>query len=180
MVVLNNWTGFMLMPTCMLAFRIGGLFAYVKGKPVENKFNIYIKQLFPAALLAHFFFTFSEDRGSPYSFLFLSVNSIISIWLITHVVNNKSEWRRKYLLENSALNKIGQVSYGIYLFHFVLTPIYDSVVIKYFTYEDPMGIYVLDWKYNYILRLIILLLIAFGSYNFFEKPVMNLKKHFQY
>ncbi|HMT28326.1 MAG TPA: acyltransferase [Bacteroidia bacterium] len=180
MQILHNWAGFLLMPSCMQAFGIGGLYAWVKGKPAETKFKDVIKQLFPAALLAHFFFTFSSNHGEPYAFLFLTVNSIISVWLIQRVIDNKSEWIRKYFLENTVLNRIGQVSYGIYLFHFVLTPIYEKYAAKLVTWDDPMGMYLLDWKYNYIIRLAILLIIAFSSYHFFEKPVMNLKRFFKY
>lgn len=180
MVVLNNWAGFMLMPSCMQAFGIGGLYAYVKGKPIEARFIEVLKQLVPAALLVHFYFTFSEDKGTPYAFAYLTINSIISVWLIHLVIENKSEIFRKYLLENRALNKIGMVSYGIYLFHLVLTPLYEKWAGKTFTYDDPYGIYFLDWKYNYPIRIVILLIVAFGSYYLFERPVMKLKRFFEY
>ncbi len=180
MVFLNNWAGFLLMPSCMQAFGIGGLYAYAKRGQLSEKIIDFIRQAFPAALLAHFYFTFSTDGGVKYNFAFLTINSIIAIWMIHRVLSNKSEWVSKYFLENKILNKIGQVSYGIYLFHFVLTPIYDQVMQHYFTYDNLMGKVMLDWKCNYPIRLTLLLIIAFSSYNFFEKPVMNLKKHFTY
>jgi len=180
MTALNNWAGLMLMPSCMQAFGLGGLFAYSKGKPLEHMFTKVVNLIVPFAFIIHFYFSFSSDHGAPYSFLFLTINSTISVWLIMKVVNNTSEFTRKYVLENRFLNKIGQISYGIYLFHYVLTPIYEKEIAKFFSANDPVGNLFVDWKYNYPIRLILLYLIASLSFKYFEKPIINLKKRFEY
>ncbi|HEX5001112.1 MAG TPA: acyltransferase [Bacteroidia bacterium] len=180
MNVLDNWAGFMLMPSCMQAFGIGGLLAYSKGKSFEQSLSKVINLIFPFALLLHFYFSFSKDHDPQYNCLFLTVNSIISVWLIMKVINNKSEVIRKFLLENRFLNYIGQISYGIYLFHYVLTPIYEKEIVKYFSGSDPVGNIFVDWKYNYPIRLLLLYIIASLSFKYFEKPIINLKKRFEY
>lgn len=114
------------------------------------------------------------------AYLDITLNSIISVWLIHLVLNNKSEWVRKYILENSVLNKIGQVSYGIYLFHFVFGFVYERIITMLVNPSSETGLFLLDWKSNYFIRVILLFAVSLASFYLIEKPILKLKKFFEY
>ncbi|HEX3080519.1 MAG TPA: hypothetical protein VHQ04_08655, partial [Puia sp.] len=92
-----------------------------------------------------------------------TINSIMAIWLIDHVINSKSKF-----WEIPLLNRIGKISYGIYLFHIPVSVIVNSLHIS-------DNLYII-----YAIKLPALLLISYCSYYFFEIKVMALKKKFTY
>ena len=180
MKIQENSYGFTFMWSCVQAFGIGGLYAYLREQQKLNYFNFIVNVLFPIALLVHFWWSFSADQGKAYNYCLITVNSILSIWLIHRVVVNKSVWIQKYVLENRVLNKIGQISYGLYLFHYPLTWVYDKYVQKFFDRSTQLGTILVDWKCNYPIRLLLLFIVALASFHLFEKPIMKLKRHFDY
>jgi len=100
-----------------------------------------------------------------YTIIDSEINSVFYLIIILNVAtNNKS----LISLEKKALNFIGKISYGIYVYH--LTVIY---VLAYFFK---------DGKINYIvvhlLTLVITILIAKLSYHYFEMPFLKMKKKF--
>jgi len=60
-----------------------------------------------------------------------ALDDVLAIALIMFAINNKTEWVRKYILENPVLNFIGKISYGIYLYHFTLGQAYDLFIAGY-------------------------------------------------
>jgi peptidoglycan/LPS O-acetylase OafA/YrhL len=92
-----------------------------------------------------------------------TINSIMAIWLIDHVINSKSKF-----WEIPLLNRIGKISYGIYLFHIPVSVIVNSLHVS-------DNLYII-----YAIKLPALLLISYCSYYFFEIKVMALKKKFTY
>ncbi len=175
----QNGVGFVLMPSCMQAFGIGGLYAYLNRTGNTKYFLRFIMIACPVALIIHFYWAF-VDNGESYACFFLLVDSIISIWLIHMVIHNKSERMRKYFLENPALNKIGQVSYGIYLFHYSFEFVYKKLISAMFKHNLPLETTLLDWKNSYFIRLGLLFIVSIISFQFFEKPILKLKKYVQY
>lgn len=180
MKIQNNWTGFVLMPTCMQALGVGGFFSYLIKTGKRKLFSKFIRIAFPVSLFIHFYWSFSSDGGNSFNYCFLTVNSIISIWLIDKVLYNKSEWIKNYILENRVLNKIGQISYGIYLFHYGFTFVYEKLITMLFNQNVPLESFLLDWKNSYFIRLLLLFVISLGSYHLFEKPILKLKYYFKY
>lgn len=182
MRIQHNWAGFVLMPACMQAFGIGGLYAYLRTKEraVQLRFLRFLSFMLPVCLFFHFYWAFSPYHGEGYTHYFLTVNSLISIWLIHKVINNRSERARRFLLENPVLNKIGQISYGIYLFHYVLPFFYDKLIVALFHSNASLQADLLDWKNAYFLKLGLLFAVSLISFHFFEKPILRLKKYFEY
>jgi peptidoglycan/LPS O-acetylase OafA/YrhL len=74
------------------------------------------------------------------------------------------------ILINPALIYLGKISYGIYLFH---------NFIPYYNYLDFSSIE-LTYHLNQFLRLLFVVLIAALSWQFFEKPILQFKKRFEY
>ncbi len=180
MKIQHNWAGFVLMPACIQAFGIGGLYAYLRLKNKTTLFLKFIVVAFPISLIIHFYWAFSSDSGRSFDYLFLTINSIISIGLINKVVSNKNKWINDYILENRLLNKIGKISYGIYLFHYVFPFFYEKLIRALFYKNLTFEIYLLDWENAYFIKLILLFLLSLLSFHLIENPILKLKKHFNY
>ena len=179
-IILKNWAGGLLMPSCMQAFGIGGFYAYLRDKGRLSYYTKFMEFALPAALTFHFYWAFNYDAPSRSNYCFLAVNSIIAIWVIDRVIYNRSTWVKNYLLENRILNKIGQISYGIYLFHYTIPFIYEKIIRTVFSSGTVIEIALLDWKNAYFIKLALLFLLALASFHFIEKPILKLKNRFTY
>ncbi len=179
-IILGNWAGSFLMFSCMQSFGIGGGYAYLKNNDKLKHFSKLIKISVLVALFFHFYWAFNPEIANKNSFWFLTINSIISIWIIHLIIHNKSLFIKKYFLENRVLNKIGQISYGIYLFHVVLHFVYEKLIKWIFNDAGDIQIILLDWKNSYFIKLFLLFFLALVSYQYFEKPILKLKNRFNY
>lgn len=170
---------------CFDAFGIGGLYAYARQNTQNcQRFERAIRLFAPWLLIPYLFWKAAVYTHTDYGiFLLKTTESILCIWLIILVVNNKSDNVRKYLLENRILNFIGKISYGIYLYH------------PYFFYADPYLIKFINTRFAnypalrdqltclnslYIYHLIMLVFTAWLSYLLVEKPILRLKKGYNY
>jgi len=156
-----------LLPNCFDSFGIGGLYAYCSVRPEKmEKFKNVLRFAFPIALCIYLYWKFMAVAGMVGfgdGIFNRTINSIMAIWLIDHVINSKSKF-----WEMPLLNRIGKISYGIYLFHIPVSVIVNSLHIS-------DNLYII-----YAIKLPALLLISYCSYYFFEIKVMALKKKFTY
>jgi peptidoglycan/LPS O-acetylase OafA/YrhL len=175
----NAW-GLLLTPACMASFGIGGMYAWLCKQPRGTKsFMRVITLLMPIAVILHFYWAFSSD-GGHFNYLTRIVNSLISIWLIHKTITLQPGWLKSKVLENPILNKIGQVSYGIYVFHYAIPWLYQQFITDHFS-DDPAILTFLSGFYvAWLIKLTFLLLLAFTSYYLFERPIVNLKKRVDY
>lgn len=172
---------------CFDAFGIGGLYAYARLDSVRTlKMERAIKYLAGCALCIYFYWKYCTFAGWPLGYLFFlskTVNSIISLWLIILVINNRSERLRKYFLENRLLNHIGKVSYGIYLYHYIYNVLHDPVHKWLIDATEPVPLVsnlIKDTHVYYWIHVAIIILIATLSYYLIEKPFLSLKRFFKY
>jgi len=131
-----------------------------------KKFKNVLRFAFPIALCIYLYWKFMAVAGMVGfgdGILNRTINSVMAIWLIDHVINSKSKF-----WEMPLLNRIGKISYGIYLFHIPVSVIVNSLHIS-------DNLYII-----YAIKLPALLLISYCSYYFFEIKVMALKKKFTY
>ncbi len=178
----------LLVCNCFDAFGIGGIFAYLRlgGKWIKRiEKNIWIMGVISLGI--YLFCKIAIFAGYPAFnkiYIFKTLNCILSIWLIMLVVNNKSERARKYFLENSSLNFIGKISYGIYLYHYVYITLVLSRLndmLNKNTKSFPLiNKIILDAHNNYWIQITIIVLISSLSYLVIEKPLLSLKRHFEY
>ena|SRR5579863_55924 len=156
-----------LLPDCFDSFGIGGLYAYCAVSPERmRKFKNGLRFAFPIALCIYLYWKImaaSGIAGFGDGIFNRTINSIIAIWLIDRVINSKSKF-----WEIPLLNRIGKISYGIYLFHIPVSLIVNSLHIS-------SNVYII-----YAIKLPVLLLISYCSYYFFEVKVMSLKRKFNY
>lgn len=181
---------FVLMPTCLDAFGLGGVLAWLIlfrretfDKLVQSNalllgsFALYalnvwlMSQLSPARNLA----TDVTDR---------LVTSIFCMFLIGRGIVGFGQ-PVKWLLENRVVNYLGQVSYGLYLFHNLIFNYYHTPE-TYFTLRvwqkvatllpvlEAMPALRLAYFYG------LTVLVAALSWHLIEKPINGLKDRFSY
>jgi peptidoglycan/LPS O-acetylase OafA/YrhL len=178
--VLHNKLGFILMPSCMHAFGIGGLYAYLKSEgAIYIMFLKLLNIAFPLALGFHFYLSFSNDTGNINVFSCF-IDSIISIMLIHQTINIKEGWFKNRVIENKVLMKIGELSYGIYLMHYVMKGIYTKAMTVYLSPDTNLSHIALNPYFAYCINLLFLFLFSYASFYLFEKPIMRLKSRFTY
>lgn len=178
--VFNNKFGYILMPSCMHAFGIGGLYAFLKYDNVIHKsFHRVLKIAFPLSILFHFYLAFTNYSGSLNLFSGL-FDSIISVMLIHFTITIKEGWLKDHIIENKLLMKIGELSYGIYLMHYVMMGIYIKAMTTYLSPANSIRSIALNPYFSYSINLVFLFLFAYLSFYLFEKPIMGLKQKFSY
>lgn len=97
------------------------------------------------------------------------INSLFFLVIILNVATNENSFLK---LENKVLNFLGSISYGIYMYHFIII----FIVIKIMAYFNIL--FSFNLLQNIILYSTIIFLtisISFISYHFFEKRFLKLK-----
>ena len=169
------------------SFGIGGLYAWARLKDERcKKFESAIKIIGVFALLAYCYWKIAPmyNWSRNWGYLIRTVDSIIAIWLIVLVVNNRSIWVGKYFLSSRFLNYMGKISYGLYLYHYAYINYFLAKVNSFINdttinYPQANKI-ILDRHYNYWLHIIIMVAISAISYQLIEKPILTLKTRFKY
>lgn len=175
----DTW-GLLLTPACLAAFGIGGFYAWAGRQSwSRERFMQVITLLMPLAIGLHLYWSFSAD-GGHFNYLSRVVDGIISIWLIHKTVTIRSGWIRTKILENSTLNKIGQISYGIYLYHYAIPWFYGRMVADYFSGNPAAQAFFSNVYIAWFLMLAFVLALSLTSFYLLELPIVNLKKWFGY
>lgn len=170
------------------AFALGGLYAWYRQQPEQEVW--FRRKLLPAAIMANIAYCTIKIAllmgtvKNDWLFLAKTTNSIVALQLIVIVVNAREGLLKKYLLENPALNYLGKISYGIYLYHYVYINHYCGTVNAFF-YKITLPVPLLnsiihDHHVDYWLQVTIIVIIAAISYRFIEQPILTLKDRFSY
>ena len=165
---------FVLPPSCFDAFAIGALIAYYYTKNEMKTIKKWVKILLPFSMLLFIYWKLAPS-GGHFQYFKRSSESIIASGLILFCISNSYTQLKNKLLENRLMYQLGTVSYGIYLFHYSLPYFYP---IAKQNLHISFGKY--DLTIDYLIMLTLLLALAFLSYYFIEKPILNLKKRFNY
>jgi peptidoglycan/LPS O-acetylase OafA/YrhL len=115
-------------------------------------------------------------------FLIKTVDSVLTVWLIMRILNNRSTLAKKYVLENRFFNFIGKISYCLYLIH-IYIPLFNPTIRTWVLNTMPHNplIYIIAGRFFlYFLDLVIVCTIALLSYYLIEQPILRLKKLFKY
>ncbi len=172
--------GIVLMPSCMQAFGIGGYYAYIRNKEnVLKTFATVLNIIMPVAVIIHFYWAFVSPERRTFTYWERDINSIISIWLIHQIIYCKLGWV-KNIAGNRLLNLIGKISYGIYLYHPIISHVYAELLRRYFEDETFLKAFLSNYLLSYLIRILILFLVSYVSFYLLEKPIMRLKDKFQY
>jgi len=174
----GEFAAVLLLP-CITAFSIGALYAYVQLNPRFKKtVTVTYLVLLPACLVLLFVF----QMGNKIILIRL-VNSIIAINAIIYVVKENYGLIAKAIFSNRFLVNIGKISYGVYLYHYILPGFYDSAVnflIRTFHLNGKLSRFLTFPPWSYLFLYAILFLISYLSYRFIETAFLRLKKKFSY
>ena len=169
------------------AFGIGAWYAYARLNERHTlQAEKIMKIIAPVFLLLYLYWKAVIFTGTPLyaPFLIKTADSILTIWLIMRIVNNRSALAKKYVLENRFLNFIGKISYCLYLIHIYVPPAFNrhivALIFTAFAGHQRVIDLLITPKAMYIFDLFILLTIAWLSYYLIEQPILRLKNRFKY
>ena len=108
-----------------------------------------------------------------------SMWAYMGLFIIMFTINNKNEILRTYFFENKVMNYFGKISYGIYLYNYSIGTYFDYHYGRFATAHHFSGIFT-NFLVLYIVKFGLVLLVASLSYNYFETPIIELKKKFNY
>lgn len=172
-----------LTPTCIQGFAVGGLLAYfhLKGEDIFRKISFYFIYL---GIFAFLYFVLTKVKLVPMLFSIRFYIDCITCGLIANILITPKSLFNTYFLGNPLLVRIGKISYGLYLFHNFI-PVFWNVLLKIF---DKYGITLPYTRHQsalfnqdlffYIQCFLILFLLSYFSYIFYEKPILRLKERF--
>ncbi len=155
---LNHFSSFGIGIICAQMFKARKLLNTIK-KLHKMTFIIGVISLAFASLVS----------GSVWVVIGDSIVSIIFAYVIFFLCSVKNIGAENYFMR--VLTKMGKFSYGLYCFQGVIIVFGDVIVVKYFGVTNKLLLVSLN--------LILLVLIAYVSYELVEKRVLNLKKHFR-
>jgi peptidoglycan/LPS O-acetylase OafA/YrhL len=108
---------------------------------------------------------------SNYSYTYLigfAIDPVLTAILIVQLIwlNTQFPWR---WLNWRSVQYLGQISYSLYLYHVLLTPA---------AVHTLLDRYLRWWQLEFVVKLVITVLLASGSFWLVEQPFLKLKKHF--
>jgi peptidoglycan/LPS O-acetylase OafA/YrhL len=184
LLLLNSEMGSVLTFTCFDAFGIGALLAWQLVYSPE-KLTAFYKLVQKAAIIALPLFVAGLVQNKwPAMPLLRTLVSVLTVYVITYIMYKKREGKTlafNFIWSNKILIFIGKISYGIYLYHNLIPHFTQNALQQYF-HVTPENM--LPHKMGYLVMLgvnaVILLSMAWLSWILIEKPVLRLKKRFEY
>lgn len=176
----NNWMAHRLTPCCLDAFAIGGLLAFARYYYYDKAKAFFVTKnwtlLSLGLLTASAFLWMKDTHEGILSYINILFNrpllAVASVFMVGKAAFSGYQGLQKQLLENKIIVYIGKISYGLYVYHFIIpyfflliTPDNSSLIVL-------MGLQ--------ILCAISSLIIASISWFAFEKPINDLKRYFTY
>lgn len=167
----------LLTTSCFDAFGIGGVLAYLQLKNYNAQLlRNFTFILFLLAICISLYWKLCPliQLHPHYLFFYRTISSILSFCVIYYVITLKKGYLQSFIFENSLLNTIGKISYGIYLYHYPLSqPIND--IIEKLHIDFLLNAYIV-----FIVKSIIVILISYFSFEILEKRILKLKDKFEY
>ena len=147
---------------CMAIGGLGAYFVFTENKLLRylNHKAFFLGSLLGTALLVFYTPNMIQDGiHLVYSLLFL--------FMIIYV----SEFKKVPFLENSILNDLGKISYGIYMYHFMVIPAVLSCIKPYTNCMNEISFNVII----YFSVIILTIIVSKISYSILEKPIIKMK-----
>ncbi|WP_221390601.1 acyltransferase [Dyadobacter sp. NIV53] len=169
-----------LMPTCLDAFGLGALWAYILFYNESPQKFLKILNILAVAGFALFVFICLDKGNSLLKTLFFRTS--MSMFCLYFVANASYAGGFKTffgkILNNAGLKYIGKISYGLYVYHMLvpalLLPFVDKLMNRFFHTT-----FLLNDSSVKVISLIMLIVVASLSWYLFESPFNGLKRYFQ-
>jgi peptidoglycan/LPS O-acetylase OafA/YrhL len=161
------------------AFALGAMITQFKFPKAKLQFFTLLVLLPVIGLATQYYSTGALEIPSALGFLFPLQYDLKQVWgylylnylfalLIYLVVREKLFLR---LLETKAMQYIGKISYGLYVYHYAT--IWFLARIRDFNLSEPIA-----KPLTLIISAIVTFLLAHLSYKYFEKPILDLKDRY--
>ncbi len=158
--------------SCINAFGIGGLLAYVEFYKSSFLATFYRYSFFLSAAMLLLLICHNLYFAIPFFSERLAI-SIIAIYLITLCLLKQGSFVVNKVFNNSILNFIGIISYGVYLYHNIVAKYWNLIVSK-------LNIKTNFNQFSYVeflLQTSLIIIVSYFSWIIIEKPILNLKKY---
>ncbi len=173
---------YMFTTCCFDAFGLGALLAYMllyepkRVQAIAAKSNIFwaLAILFIGSIVYSNYYIndYKECRTIFERFLF----SMCAFWLIAKSAVSGYTGSFKTFIENKKIVYLGQISYGIYLYHFFIRPIFVMTNKPYYYYKEITGGHMII---NTLVFAIMTFAVSYLSWEYFEKPINRIKNKFK-
>ena len=162
----------------MFALSIGALLAYIKQTKTVlfNKISsaFWLTPIAIILYLSSYYFIAHKNIVPSFNFIFDEfLFCILSAVIIARAVGDGYKYIVKFILENNNFTHLGQISYGLYLYHlFAIPTFWDYIAPKLSLHSDKKEtIWMLYFLFTW--------LAAELSYLFIEQPFNYIKKFFK-
>jgi peptidoglycan/LPS O-acetylase OafA/YrhL len=171
--------GFILPFSCFDSFGLGALLSFILFYHSEYLIKFYrIGGLLAGICLV--ILIASLVLHTPTLIPSRTAQSIVTLWVITHVIYRRSIGQtRFFVLNNKALIFLGKISYGMYLYHLPLAWDY-FFLSRHVNRYLPAGILQYEAYIVFIENFFILIGICWLSWILIERPILKFKKYFEY
>ena len=167
-----------LMPANVDAFGLGALWAYLMVEQ-PNQISSFRQRLPVATLIALTAFVGLLLLPGDHLLVVLFqrfVISVLSLYLVVQATVGMTGVAG-LVFNNRALQFVGRISYGIYVFHMLVPTFLTPFVFRVLSHLRPLP--AISPNVHRLVSAVLLLIVASASWYLFEKPINNLKRHFQ-
>ncbi|MGA0558489.1 acyltransferase family protein [Larkinella sp. VNQ87] len=167
-----------LTPTCLDAFGIGALWSYVVVEQPEQ-IPAFKRQVLWATLLAlaGFIFILIQPGTSFFKTFQRTVLAVLSLYFVVHASLGFRGLMGRILM-NPALIYMGKISYGLYLYHMIVSGHLTGTVLNKLSRFSPISLHN-PWI-HLVSSFVLLMIVASLSWFLIEKPINQLKRYFMY
>lgn len=147
---------------------IGSILGFMYAKK-HNLINVLLQNYiaYPSILLSFLFLFLGRNLFGASNYL---ADEFYVILFGISILNFATNENLKFNLESSILNFLGKISYGIYMYHWIVI----VIVTKFIRYSGENSSIVYNFKI-YLLVITITILLSWFSYTFFERHFLKLK-----
>ncbi|WP_232540961.1 acyltransferase family protein [Spirosoma endbachense] len=168
-----------LTPASFDAFGLGALWAYIVTER-HDALPDFLKKLSVAAALSLLGFIALQFLPGDHVLVVLFQRLFIAALSLFIIVRASMGIKGPVgqVLNNKALQYVGRISYGIYVFHMLVPGFVTPFIMKVFNrfgFTLTLGY----WSHRFV-SLLALLVVASLSWYLFEKPINELKRYFSY
>lgn len=159
-----NWAAFALTPGCLDCFSAGAILAYLKVYHIDTLKKILKLWYMPAISIAAFLLVSFQDQFFLYIVFSRLFFAVFAFWIIGAGGLSLYKGLFAKIIESRALVYLGKISYGIYVYHHFMPWVFSHVHIP----------------HQRLLYFPATILLSALSWQFFELPINNLKRYFEY
>jgi peptidoglycan/LPS O-acetylase OafA/YrhL len=175
-----NWSAHRMTPACFDSFGFGSILAYLKFYYPIKTVKFLKKQrlwifalLLTAGSLALWTVNSVADLATIVNALLnRTIISLASMYVIGIASFSLFSGNIKRFLENNVVVYFGKISYGIYVYHYIIMYLFDSF--------SPTSSATLNIALGRISCILLTVALASVSWAIFEKPFNDLKRYFPY